>query len=55
MYETFTQMFSIGAFFRWVVSPKCASEMQCFISSICANGEIFVTVDWNTVIIILYH
>ena len=32
---TLTQMFSIGTFFRWAVSPEDASEMQCFVLNIC--------------------
>jgi hypothetical protein len=45
----------IGTFFRWAVSPEDASAMHCFVLSICDNGNIFVTVDRNSVVINLYQ
>ena len=43
MQATLTQIFCIGTFFRWAVSPEEASEMQCFVSNICENWNIFVS------------
>jgi len=37
-------MISIGNFFRRAISPEDDSEMKSFVSNICDNLNIFVTV-----------